>query len=74
MKPHLVDYSQVNIGEKINKRIYSKTERISIFLNGILLIIIITGFLFLYYRHLMKEGNSKKIESKIKEINNIIYS
>ena len=73
MKPQLVDHSQLNIGEKIYKRVYTKTERISIFLNGILIIIIIMGILVLYYRYLMKEKNNKKIEEKIKEINNIIY-
>ena len=72
MKPQLVDHSQLNIGEKIYKRVYTKTERISIFLNGILIIIIIMGILVLYYRYLMKEKNNKKIEEKIKEINNII--
>tara|TARA_B100000900_G_C20585278_1_gene719295 strand:- start:1397 stop:1621 length:225 start_codon:yes stop_codon:yes gene_type:complete len=74
MKPQLVDHSQLNIGKKVYKRVYNKTERISIFLNGILIMIIITGILVLYYRYLMKEKNNKKIEDKIKEINNIIYN
>ena len=74
MKPHLVDYSQIQIGEKITKRVYSKTEKISIFLNGILIIIIILGFLLLYYRYKTKEENNKELMNKIEELNNLIYS
>lgn len=74
MKPRLVDYSQITMGEKITKRIYTKTERISIFLNGILCIIIITGFIFLYYRYLTREDNDKEVKKKIEELNNLIYS
>jgi len=72
--PQLVDYSQVNIGEKVKKKLYTKTERISIFLNGILMLIIITGFLFLYYRYITKDENSKEVNKKIEELNNLIYS
>tara|TARA_Y100001958_G_C20693462_1_gene202832 strand:- start:76 stop:300 length:225 start_codon:yes stop_codon:yes gene_type:complete len=74
MRPHLVDYSQIQIGEKITKRVYSKTEKISIFLNGILILIIILGFLLLYYRYKTKEENNRELKNKIEELNNLIYS
>jgi hypothetical protein len=74
MKPQLVDYSQVEIGEKIKKKLYTKTERISIFLNGILTLIIIVGFIFLYYRYITKDENNKEVNKKIEELNNLIYS
>ena len=74
MKPRLVDYSQITMGEKIEKRIYTKTERISIFLNGVICIIIITGFIFLYYRYNTREENDKEVKKKIEELNNLIYS
>lgn len=74
MKPRLVDYSQITMGEKITKRIYTKTERISIFLNGILCIVIITGFICLYYRYLTREDNDKEVKRKIEELNNLIYN
>ena len=73
--PQLVDYSQIDVGEKtITKTIYSKTQRISIFLNGILLISIIFGFIYLYYRFINKEENEKNINNKIMKLNNLIYS
>tara|TARA_Y100000389_G_C17145741_1_gene357153 strand:+ start:235 stop:459 length:225 start_codon:yes stop_codon:yes gene_type:complete len=74
MKPQLVDYSELTIGEKITKKIYTKTERISIFLNGILCIIIIIGFIFLYYRYKTREDNDIEVKKKIEELNNLIYS
>ena len=74
MKPQLVDYSQVEIGEKIKKKLYTKTERISIFLNGILTLIIIVGFIFLYYRYITKDEKNKEVNKKIEELNNLIYS
>jgi hypothetical protein len=74
MKPHLVDYSQIQMSEKITKKIYSKTEKISIFLNGILIIIIISGFWLLYYRYKTKDENNRELKNKIEELNNLIYS
>lgn len=74
MIPQLVDYSQIDIGEKVKRKLYTKTERISIFLNGILILIIITGFLFLYYRYITKDENNKEVNKKIEELNNLIYN
>lgn len=74
MKPQLVDYSQINLGDKIVKKIYTKTERISIFFNGILILIIITGFIFLYYRYITKDEMNKEVQNKLDELNNLIYN
>lgn len=73
--PQLVDYSQISMGEKtVTKTLYSKTQRISIFLNGILLITIILGFIYLHYRFINKEENEKNTNDKIMKLNNLIYS
>ena len=74
MIPQLVDYSQITLGEKITKRIYTRTERISIFLNGVLIIIIISGFILLYYRYITRNDSKDELNKKINELNNIIYS
>jgi len=74
MKPQLVDYSQINLGDKIVKKIYTKTERISIFFNGILILIIITGFIYLYYRYITKDEMNKEVQNKLDELNNLIYN
>lgn len=74
MKPQLVDYSQINFGDKIVKKIYTKTERLSIFFNGILILIIITGFIFLYYRYITKDEMNKEVQNKLNELNNLIYN
>jgi hypothetical protein len=74
MIPQLVDYSQITLGEKITKRIYTRTERISIFLNGVLIIIIISGFILLYYRYITRNDSKDELKKKINELNNIIYS
>jgi len=72
--PHLVDYSQINIGQQIKQTIYTRTERISIFLNGIIIMILLGSLCFLYYRYLNKEENEKIVNKKIRDINNLIYS
>tara|TARA_B100001094_G_scaffold326072_1_gene381552 strand:- start:1336 stop:1569 length:234 start_codon:yes stop_codon:yes gene_type:complete len=75
IKPRLVDYSEFAFeGNKIKKKIYTKTEKISIFLNGILIISILLGLGFLYYRHLTKEENERELQLKLEELNNLIYS
>lgn len=75
LHPQLVDYSQISIGENIvKKRIYTRTQRISIFLNGLLIITILTGICFMYYRFITKNDNEKNINNKIMKLNNLIYS
>ena len=75
IKPRLVDYSQIVFeGNRIKRNFYTKTEKISIFLNGILIISILFGLLFLYYRYLTKEDNEEALKIKLDELNNLIYS
>lgn len=70
--PNLVDYSQIEISRP--KIIYTRKEKLSIFFNGILLLSIITSFLFLYYRYKTKDYDEKEIQKKIQELNNLTYN
>ena len=72
IKPNLVDYSHIEVSTP--KVIYTRKEKFSVFFNGIILLIIITGLLFLYYRYITKEYNEKDIHKKILELNNLIYN
>ncbi len=69
IKPHLVDHK---IFEK--KVVFKKINPIEIhekkifYLNLIMILVIIIGGLFLYYRYENKENEKKKIEKKIKAL------
>ena len=69
IKPHLVDHK---IFEK--KVVFKKINPIEIhekkifYLNLIMILVIIIGGLFLYYRYENKENEKKKIERRIKEL------
>ena len=72
INPNLVDYSQIEVSKP--KVIYTRREKLSVFFNGIILLIIIAGLLFLYYRYITKEYNEKEIHNKILELNNLTYN
>lgn len=69
IKPHLVDYKSFEkkvVFRKINP--IEEYERKVFYINMIMILIIILGGLFLYYRYENKENEKKKIEQKIKEL------
>ena len=73
--PKLVDYSIFNLNTQGPRpTIYTKTERLSIFLNGIILISIVMGFGFLYYRYITKEAYDNNINKQLDDLNNLIYN
>ena len=69
IKPKLVDHRTFEkrvVFKKINPiEVYEKKI---FYLNLIMLLIIIIGILFLYYRYENKENEKKRIEQKIKEL------
>lgn len=69
IKPHLVDhkiFEKKVVFKKINPiEVY---ERKVFYINMIMILIIILGGLFLYYRYENKENEKKKIEKKIKAL------
>ena len=69
VKPRLVDYAMFEkrtIFHKINPNLIR--ERKITYINIIMLLIIIIGMLFLYYRYETKESEKNKTEQKIKDL------
>jgi len=73
--PKLVDYSTMSFDKnKIPTQIYTRQEKLSIFITGILLITFAFSISFLYYRYTTKAEYDQTVTRNLANLNNLIYS